>query len=106
MKLINGDLPDTAAIDCHCQHCADGQVDAVDRDAETATAAILHTILGSSARRHPIDGCACERCVEPEIIAENAHKAAERIGWHRSPDNRTYQRRQEHAKPAISVKVT
>jgi hypothetical protein len=106
LKLINGNLSDVAAIDSDSQHCAGGQIDAVDKHFKTTTIAILQTILGSPARRHPVDGCAREGCVEPCVITEHPHKTTQRVGGHGGPDDRTYQRRQKNAKPAISVKVT
>jgi len=104
--LVNRHRGDCAAVDRDVHNRADRQVDAVGEHFQTTATIIALAILGSPARRHPVDGCAREGCVEPDVITQDAHKATQRVGGHRSPDDRTYQRRQKYAKPAISVKVT
>lgn len=106
-KLVNCRLSDGAAIYHYIQQCARRQVDAAGVDCEFAATVLTITILGSPARRDTADGRARQRSIEPEtaFIAQDVHETR-RIGRHRGPDNRTNQRRQEQAKPAIPVKVT
>jgi hypothetical protein len=106
--LVDGKLTDAATVDCHIQQSAGGQVDVVDKHSQTATvvAVFFLAILGSPTRRHPVDGRAREGSIKPEVITQVAHEAAQRVGGQSGPDNRTYQCRQEHSEPAISIKVT
>lgn len=105
-ELVNSRLPDVAAIHDDSQHSACRQIDASgSRRQFAATVAQTITILCVSAGRDAADGRARQAGIQSDVIAQHVHEAG-RIGRQRSPDNRTYQRRQKDSKPAISVKVT
>lgn len=103
-KLVNCRLSDGAAIHHYIQQCARRQINAAGVHCEFAATVLTITILGSPARRDAADGRARQSGVEPEaaFIAQNVHETR-RVGRHCGPDNRTNQRRQEQAKPAIPV---
>ena len=107
-ELVNRRLSGVAAIHHDIQQRARRQIDAARSRREFAATILTVAILGSPARRDAADGRARQCRVKPQAvvtIAQDAHQTR-RIGRQRGPDNRTYQRRQEHPEPAISVKVT